>query len=112
MAAALACGHEPEPWRALGRHLGLAYQTADDLNDATGPDQEDAALGRPNASLELGAARARARLKRHSRLAVRAIPAVEGATRLRRTVEQMIAKFEAVGSSTAPHQQLASSRAE
>jgi phytoene synthase len=104
MAAALACGHEPEPWRALGRHLGLAYQTADDLKDAASPDEEDASLGRPNAALELGHAQARARLRRQSRLAMRAIPAFEGAGRLRRAVEEMIIKFEAVGSAPATKQ--------
>ncbi|TFG45061.1 MAG: hypothetical protein E4H41_06065 [Gemmatimonadales bacterium] len=112
MAAALACGHEPEPWRALGHHLGLAYQTADDLKDATGPDEEDATLGRPNAALELGHEHARARLKRQSRLAMRAIPAVNGAARLRRTVEQMLAMFEAVGSVPSPQRHLARSGAE
>ena len=33
VAGAAAAGADPEPWRALGRRLGEAYQVADDLRD-------------------------------------------------------------------------------
>jgi geranylgeranyl diphosphate synthase type II len=60
-AGATAAGADPEPWRAVGEHLGQAYQVADDIRDAAGeeaalgkPVHRDAALGRPSAVARLG----------------------------------------------------------
>jgi len=66
---ALASGEAPEPLRAFGEHIGLAYQTADDLvdvgtNDAGKPLARDAVLGRPNAAHAVGETLARAKIAR------------------------------------------------
>jgi geranylgeranyl diphosphate synthase type II len=81
MAGAAAAGQEPAPWRQLGERLGEAYQVADDLRDALCEEAEigkpvgrDAALGRPNAVLALGAEGAVARLRSLAEGAVAAIP--------------------------------------
>jgi geranylgeranyl diphosphate synthase type II len=65
MLGALACGADPEPWRALGDGLGEAYQAADDLRDVAGdaamlgkPTGRDLVLGRPNLVAEMGPAAA------------------------------------------------------
>jgi len=97
MAGAVSAGAEGEPWRALGEKLGEAYQVADDIRDATGDAQQlgkpvgqDAALGRPNAVLELGEAGAGERLAQLVGAAVAAIPACPGAGEL-----QALIKLEA-----------------
>lgn len=63
---------------ALSIYLGLAYQTADDLQDVLGDvagtgktTRRDQELGRPNLLLALGPEAARARLSRYERLAAR-----------------------------------------
>lgn len=60
---AIAAGDAPEPWIAVGAHIGEAYQVADDIVDVVGSPSEmgkpagrDATLGRPNAVAELGMA--------------------------------------------------------
>ena len=60
-AGALACGHDASPWTDLGRHLGQAYQAADDIRDVLGhsdqlgkPVGQDALLGRPSVMRQLG----------------------------------------------------------
>jgi geranylgeranyl diphosphate synthase type II len=60
-AGALACGQDAQPWTALGRHLGQAYQAADDIRDVVGqsaalgkPVGQDALLGRPSVIRQLG----------------------------------------------------------
>ena len=60
-AGALACGHDAQPWTDLGRHLGQAYQAADDIRDVLGhsadlgkPVGQDALLGRPSVMRQLG----------------------------------------------------------
>ena len=67
---ALASGQVAEDFRSFGQHIGLAYQTADDLLDvATGHPADktpgrDAIHGRPNAAHTLGETLARAKLAR------------------------------------------------
>jgi geranylgeranyl diphosphate synthase type II len=93
MAGALASGGDPAPWRALGHRLGEAYQVADDLLDAVSkaedadkPVGQDAALGRPNAAVELGVAGAVARLESLIGEAMSSIPACPGEEELRELV--------------------------
>lgn len=69
-AGALAAGGDADAWTAFGLRLGEAYQVFDDLRD-TGdacelmdkPMGRDEVLGRPNAALTLGPARALDRLE-------------------------------------------------
>lgn len=90
MAGALAGGGDPARWRSLGYRLGEAYQVADDLLDAVSAASEsdkpvgrDAALGRPNAALELGVAGAVDRLQALIAAAGEAIPPCRGEAALR-----------------------------
>jgi geranylgeranyl diphosphate synthase type II len=90
MAGALAGGGDPARWRALGYRLGEAYQVADDLLDAVSAASEsdkpvgrDAALGRPNAAIELGVAGAVDRLQSLIAAASEAIPPCRGEAALR-----------------------------
>jgi geranylgeranyl diphosphate synthase type II len=90
MAGALAGGGDPARWRGLGYRLGEAYQVADDLLDAVSAASEsdkpvgrDAALGRPNAALELGIAGAVDRLQALIAAAGEAIPPCRGEASLR-----------------------------
>jgi len=55
-AGAVAAGHDPSRWRAVGHWLGRAYQIADDIADEQSPETggSDAELGRPNALRALG----------------------------------------------------------
>ena len=78
---ALAAGSPAEPWAEVGAHLGLAYQLADDLLDASGdrqvigkPAGRDAALGRPNAFQRLGARECRRALEERIDAAAQAVP--------------------------------------
>jgi geranylgeranyl diphosphate synthase, type II len=80
-AGALASGGAPAAWTRFGEYLGLAYQTADDLQDAFGdvtlvgkPVGRDAALSRPSAVAELGAAGAAKRVRTLVHEAVSSIP--------------------------------------
>lgn len=84
VAGALAVGSDGEPWRAVGRCLGEAYQIADDLADhgslrglsETGKlAGRDAALSRPNAAQEFGPVEALRRLNGLIEAACDAVPA-------------------------------------
>lgn len=84
-AGALAAGGNPADWTRFGDLLGLAYQTADDLQDAVGdvqvigkPVGRDAALARPSAVASLGVAEAIRRVKVLVQDAVAAIPDCPG----------------------------------
>jgi phytoene synthase len=94
MLGAVANGHDPARWRAVGHHLGLAYQTADDLQDAAGPEREDAILGRPNVAHQQGRRQSLARLRRHGRLALRAVPQCSGRVQLRHKIRGLLTMFE------------------
>jgi geranylgeranyl diphosphate synthase type II len=90
VAGATAAGADSGPWHAFGEHLGQAYQVADDIRDSAAsaedigkPVHQDAALGRPNAVLTLGVARAVDWLEDLVADAVRAIPICPGAGDLR-----------------------------
>jgi geranylgeranyl diphosphate synthase type II len=87
---AIAAGADPHPWRALGDHLGAAYQVADDLLDAVmaeadcgKPTGQDSALGRPNLVAQLGLSGAYARLEALVEEAAAAVPDCAGAESLR-----------------------------
>lgn len=90
MLGAAAAGHDPEPWRAVGAQLGLAYQVADDLRDAAADEDElgkpvgrDVTLGRPSAVRDLGIDGAMQRLESLVKGAIAAIPPCPGAGDLR-----------------------------
>lgn len=83
---ALAADGDAGAFRAFGENVGLAYQAADDLLDATGrradgveaaagkPLGNDAVHGRPNLALAVGESFARARIARGLEAARAAIP--------------------------------------
>ncbi len=90
MVGAVAAGSPGEPWRALGEALGEAFQVADDIRDMVmssedlgKPAGKDAALGRPNATHQLGLTGALARLDTLVRRAVSVIPPCPGQIPLR-----------------------------
>jgi geranylgeranyl diphosphate synthase type II len=90
MAGAVASGAPGEPWRALGEALGEAFQVADDIRDMAMTSEElgkpagrDAALGRPNATHQLGLGGALNRLDRLVRNAVSVIPPCPGHSALK-----------------------------
>ena len=90
VAGAIAAEAEPAPWRIFGERLGDAYQVADDIRDAAGDPEEigkpiaqDAALGRPNAVLQLGLSNAVHWLEELVTGAVAAIPPCRGVSELR-----------------------------
>lgn len=90
MAGAIASGAPGDPWRALGEALGEAFQVADDIRDMAmtsaelgKPAGRDAALGRPNATHQLGLTGALARLDALVRRAVAVIPACPGQAMLK-----------------------------
>jgi geranylgeranyl diphosphate synthase type II len=94
MGGALAAGHDPKPWRALGDTLGEAYQIADDLLDACAeeagkPTGQDAQLGRPNAVAEHGIEGAVDKLRELVDQAAESVPNCGGAPPLRALVRQM-----------------------
>jgi geranylgeranyl diphosphate synthase type II len=92
-AGAATAGHDPAAWRALGEWLGEAYQVADDIRDVVGrsneigkPSGRDAALGRPSAVHELGAAGALKRLRYLIASSIEAIPPCDGTDDLRQLI--------------------------
>jgi geranylgeranyl diphosphate synthase type II len=94
MGAALAAGHDPKPWRALGDYLGQAYQVADDLLDACDeeagkPLGQDAQLGRPSAVAEHGIQGAVDKLRELVGQATESVPNCAGAPPLRALVKEM-----------------------
>ncbi|MBI1186136.1 MAG: geranylgeranyl pyrophosphate synthase [Alphaproteobacteria bacterium] len=87
---ALSAGVDARPWRALGVHLGAAYQAADDLLDAHAANDEagkpvgrDAALSRPSIVAERGVAGALAHLRGCIAAAIESVPECPGAQELR-----------------------------
>jgi geranylgeranyl diphosphate synthase type II len=89
-AGAAAAGWAGAPWRKLGEYLGEAYQVADDIKDAVCTEEElgkpvgqDAALGRPNAVLQMGLGGAIGHLQALTGKAAAAIPDCPGAQDLR-----------------------------
>ncbi len=78
------------------RHwLGRAYQLADDIADARSADTagSDAALGRPNAALQHGAASSAVQLERHIGAALRAVPECGGEVRFRQFLDAFLDRF-------------------
>ncbi len=93
MAGAAVSGGDAERWRDTGALLGEAYQIADDIRDVTGeaaalgkPVCQDAALGRPNAVLQLGQHGAVSRLAALVEAAMDAMPPCPGLAELRRHI--------------------------
>jgi geranylgeranyl diphosphate synthase type II len=93
MAGAIAAGGEPLGWRTLGERLGEAYQIADDIRDVVARQDEigkpvgrDAALGRPNAVVALGMARAIAIFETLVEQALESIPPCGGRLRLQQLI--------------------------
>jgi len=94
VGGALAAGADPTPWRALGEHLGEAYQIADDVRDALAtaselgkPSGRDAELGRPTALAEFGVRAAIEHFEGLIAAAAASIPACPGAEFLRELVD-------------------------
>jgi len=93
MAGAIAGGGDPLAWRTLGERLGEAYQIADDIRDVVARQEEigkpvgrDAALGRPNAVVALGMARAIAIFEALVEQALESIPPCGGRQRLQQLI--------------------------
>jgi geranylgeranyl diphosphate synthase type II len=99
MAGALCAGHDGEPWRALGRHVGEAYQVADDIRDLLGgsdlgkPLGRDEAKGRPSAVRAFGLEEARRLLANHAERAAQSIPPCEGRDALAERIGAMLRSF-------------------
>ena len=94
MAGALAAGADARPWRALGDHLGEAYQAADDIRDVVSdpetlgkPAGRDEALDRPSIARECGLHEAIRQFDRLVAQASAAIPECAGAPYLRALVK-------------------------
>lgn len=90
MAGAVSAGAEAEEWRACGRHLGMAYQMADDIQDAG-----EILVGRPNAMASVSAAEAVSRCRKHLAEALAAIPIDADASGIARLVERFSRAFGA-----------------
>ena len=93
VAGAQAAGGDAEAWRALGAHLGEAYQVADDIRDVIAdpehlgkPIGQDVALGRPSVATEQGLDAAMRIFQRLVAGAVDAVPDCRGAPMLRALV--------------------------
>lgn len=93
VAGAQAAGGDAEAWRALGAHLGEAYQVADDIRDVIAdpehlgkPIGQDVALGRPSVATEQGLDAAMRSFQRLVAGAVAAVPECRGAPMLRALV--------------------------
>lgn len=101
-AGAVAAGHDPLPWRAVGMWLGRAYQIADDMSDEVEDGQAGlhTASGRPNALRELGALGSARALEDAMHQALDAIPPSPGHGRFHRFLSRLLAEFrsQALGS--------------
>ena len=93
VSGAQAAGGDAEAWRALGAHLGEAYQVADDIRDVIAdpehlgkPIGQDVALGRPSVATEQGLDAAMRIFQRLVAGAVAAVPDCRGAPMLRALV--------------------------
>ncbi len=95
MAGAVAVGAEPEPWRELGRCIGLGYQLADDIADSLEPETvgSDAERGRPNAALRIGVGESKTLFDRYAQQANEAIPPCVGAKGLKALITRMLTVF-------------------
>lgn len=92
-AGAVSVGVSDADWRALGEHLGSAYQIADDLRDAVlspeelgKPAMQDARNCRPSAVDAYGVTDAYKRLREAIEAAVASVPACAGAGDLRQLI--------------------------
>ncbi len=94
-AGAIAAGQDPEPWQPVGQWLGRAYQLADDIADegSAATAGSDAALGRPNAVREHGAASSAEQLERCIGAALRAVPVGDGEVPFRRFLDSFLDRF-------------------
>ncbi|MEJ2577448.1 MAG: polyprenyl synthetase family protein, partial [Gammaproteobacteria bacterium] len=99
-AGAAAAGAEVDPWRALGDHIGEAYQVADDVRDVTAdpetlgkPVGQDEAHDRPSVVRELGLEASVARLKGLVEAAVESIPLCPGRDLLRLLILEEAKRF-------------------
>lgn len=98
MAGAVAAGQTPEPWRDLGRLLGMAYQLADDIHDSgddggASHDVADLRFDRPNAARLRGAVATRADLHTLLLDAPDAVPPCTNRDRLRFFLDDMARGF-------------------
>lgn len=97
---AISAGHEPEAWYDLGDRIGLAFQIADDLKDATPtrgdvgkPVGQDSLHGRPNAVAELGVDGALAHLRDTLAGAIASIPSCPGEAMLAKMVTMQASRI-------------------
>ncbi|MFM8682129.1 MAG: polyprenyl synthetase family protein [Alphaproteobacteria bacterium] len=100
VAGATAAGVPGESWRMVGECLGEAFQVADDLLDAFAsaadvgkPVGRDAALGRPNAVLQLGPLGARERFEELVAESVASVPDCPGRDALRAQIAARAARL-------------------
>ncbi|MEM6617007.1 MAG: polyprenyl synthetase family protein [Pseudomonadota bacterium] len=99
-AGAIAAGHDPEPWEAIGERIGEAYQVADDLRDAFGTEEEigkpvgqDAAHNRPSAVAALGPEAAVGHAKNLVKAAIASIPPCPGAGALENLIRSEMTRL-------------------
>ncbi len=94
-AGAVAAGHDPRPWQAVGSWLGRAYQIADDMADGSpaGAGGSDATLGRPNALRSLGPATSIARFEQCAARALAAVPCCTNRGTILRFLDDMLRRF-------------------
>jgi geranylgeranyl diphosphate synthase type II len=94
-AGAVAAGHDPHRWRAVGHWLGRAYQIADDIADEQSPGigGSDAALGRPNALRTLGMDGSVRMLDQCINNALDSVPACPGREQFIGFLHGMLARF-------------------
>lgn len=92
-AGAVSVGFSDVEWRALGEHLGSAYQIADDLRDAVlspeelgKPAKQDARNCRPSAVESYGMSDAYARLREAIEAAASSVPTCAGTENLRQLI--------------------------
>ena len=100
MAGAAATGVDPRPWRALGEHIGSAYQVVDDILDVAGnaeqlgkPIGQDEARGHPSSVREMGLEGARRHFEAVMAGIVGKIPPCPGEARLKAQVIEESSKF-------------------
>lgn len=100
MAGAAAAGVAHEKWLPMGKHLGRAYQVADDLLDHSGdaevigkPIGNDQLLDRPNYVSDVGVVAANKRLRELVALAEESIPECAGREQLINEVRRESAAF-------------------
>ena len=94
-AGAVATGHDPSTWRAVGHWLGRAYQIADDIADEQPSDTggSDAELGRPNALRAFGKEGSMRMLDQCIANAMDSVPACPGRTRFIAFLRGMLDRF-------------------